>query len=108
MAPGAPATDAPAGGAGWLLRRLTGNGFAALVFDGAGADASVRAVQAGSEGVEPVDIIRLPAEGLAAERYDARPGTTYLLRPDQHVAARWRKPEASDITAALKRATAQI
>ncbi len=30
MAPGAPATDAPADGAGWLLRRLTGNGFAAL------------------------------------------------------------------------------
>ena len=30
------------------------------------------------------------SEGLLATRYDARPGTFYLLRPDQHVCARWR------------------
>jgi 3-(3-hydroxy-phenyl)propionate hydroxylase len=41
---------------------------------------------------------------LAAERYDARPGTVYLLRPDQHVCARWRAPTATDIAAALKKA----
>ena len=29
-------------------------------------------------------------EGLVAARYAARPGTAYLLRPDQHVCARWR------------------
>ena len=28
---------------------------------------------------------------LSARRYDARPGTTYLIRPDQHVCARWRR-----------------
>jgi 3-(3-hydroxy-phenyl)propionate hydroxylase len=48
----------------------------------------------------------LPSTGLAAERYDARPGSVVLLRPDQHVAARWRDPSAADIAAALKRALA--
>ena len=32
------------------------------------------------------------AEGLVQQRYDGQPGTVYLLRPDQHVAARWRTP----------------
>ena len=44
-------------------------------------------------------------EGLAARRYDARPGTAYLIRPDQHVAARWRTLEPARVRAALDRAT---
>jgi 3-(3-hydroxy-phenyl)propionate hydroxylase len=51
----------------------------------------------------PLEIVQLPSAGLAAERYDAKPGTAYLLRPDQHVAARWRKPQAADVTAAVRR-----
>ena len=43
---------------------------------------------------------------LAYERYDARPGTVVLLRPDQHVCARWRAPAAGDVAAALRRALA--
>ena len=34
-------------------------------------------------------------DDLAAQRYDAQPGTVYLLRPDQHVCARWRQPTAA-------------
>lgn len=98
MVPGAPAVDAPLAD-GWLLRRLNGNGFAALVFDGDAA-----AVTAGAEGLVPVQVLALPCEGLAAERYDARPGTVVLLRPDQHVCARWRNPQAGDVAAALRRA----
>lgn len=99
MVPGAPAIDAPLAGGGWLLRRLSGTGFAALVFDGDGA-----AVTAGSEGLVPVQVVSLPCEGLAAQRYDAQPGTVVLLRPDQHVCARWRAPTAADVAAALKKA----
>jgi 3-(3-hydroxy-phenyl)propionate hydroxylase len=43
----------------------------------------------------------------AQARLDARPGTAYLLRPDQHVAARWRALHLSGVQAALSRATGQ-
>lgn len=45
-------------------------------------------------------------EGLVAERYEAEPGSCYLFRPDQYVAARWRTIDAAKIEAAIARATA--
>ena len=42
--------------------------------------------------------------GLAARRYDAEPGTAYLLRPDGYVAARFRHPTRERLDAALTRA----
>jgi 3-(3-hydroxy-phenyl)propionate hydroxylase len=45
----------------------------------------------------------IDAEGLASRRLDARPGTAYLIRPDQHVAARWRNFDAAQLQAALQR-----
>ena len=112
LVPGAPAVDAPLGGddgGGWLLHRLSdpvhGQGFAALVFgDDAAVAEALAAVRAGSEGRVPVQVLRLSASGLAAERYGAQPGTVYLLRPDQHVCARWRAPAAADVSAALTKA----
>jgi 3-(3-hydroxy-phenyl)propionate hydroxylase len=103
MVPGAPALDAPLENGTWLLKRLVGQGFTALAF-GAEATGVDQAVRSGSEGLVTVALVPLPAAGLAAERYDARPGTVYLLRPDQHVCARWRAPTATDIAAALKKA----
>ena len=107
LVPGAPAADAPltvAGQPGWLLRHLAGPGFHALVFDGPGAVAAVHALQQGAACTAPLSVHRLPADGLAAQRYDARPGTAYLLRPDQHVCARWRRVSSADVRAALQRA----
>jgi len=46
--------------------------------------------------------------GLAAARYDAEPGTAYLLRPDGYVAARFRRPTRPALDAALARATGNI
>jgi 3-(3-hydroxy-phenyl)propionate hydroxylase len=44
-------------------------------------------------------------KGLAARRFDARDGTAYLLRPDQHVCARWRQCDIDRVRAAVARAT---
>ena len=43
------------------------------------------------------------SEGRLQERYDGKAGTVYLLRPDQHVAARWRAFDALKIARAVKR-----
>jgi 3-(3-hydroxy-phenyl)propionate hydroxylase len=44
------------------------------------------------------------SQGLLAKRYDARGGTAYLMRPDQHIAARWRTLRADAVEQALARA----
>jgi 3-(3-hydroxy-phenyl)propionate hydroxylase len=45
--------------------------------------------------------------GRFLERYDALPGSAWLVRPDQHIAARWRRLEPASVHAALARATGQ-
>ncbi len=45
-------------------------------------------------------------QALAAQRLDALPRTVYLVRPDQHVCARWRTPTEVAVRSALARATA--
>ena len=44
------------------------------------------------------------AQGLVAQRYDGQPGTVYLIRPDQHVAARWRRFDPHAVQGAMRRA----
>ena len=102
LRPGAPAVDAPLvknGQPCWLLREL-GAGFTLLVFGPAPAwasdfDVSTVAIDG--------DALR-DEQGLAARRYDAAPGTAYLLRPDHHVAARWRAGDAAAVRRALNQA----
>jgi 3-(3-hydroxy-phenyl)propionate hydroxylase len=89
--PGKAMIDAPMGN-GWLVDRL-GRDFSLLSF---GKDAV--AAPAGVTG------IGIAGNGLASKRYDARPGTTYLIRPDRYVAARWRQFDPAAVTAALDRA----
>ena len=102
--PGAAAPDAPLHAQGWLLQRTRHGRFTALVFGDADGQPSV------VEADEHLQVLAIPhtaANAQAWERYDARPGTVYLLRPDQHVCARWRRPSADDIRAALDRSLAR-
>jgi 3-(3-hydroxy-phenyl)propionate hydroxylase len=107
--PGAPAPDAPVlrdGQPDWLLRHL-GDGFRLLVF--AAPDPTL--VAALPHGVAAVFIAdeETPGAlwdhaGLAAARFAAPRGAGVLIRPDQHVAARFPAAGAADIGAALDRA----
>jgi len=49
--------------------------------------------------------VLVDAQGLFAKRYDAQPGSAWLVRPDQHVVARWRSINHDAIVAARDRAT---
>ncbi|HSW23840.1 MAG TPA: FAD-dependent oxidoreductase [Burkholderiaceae bacterium] len=124
MVPGATALDAPVrcdGCDGWLLRHLCDGAFGALVFDGEHAADAVQALRQAAEGLAPLqvllvaaaDSVRLPgtrtlldSTGLIRRRYDGTAGTTYLLRPDQHVCARWRRVSPDAARSALRRAMA--
>ena len=79
-----------------------GTQFTLLAF-GNGADVDV------PEGVKAIRIGGengfVDSEGLAIARYDAEPGTAYLLRPDGYVAARFRHPTRQKLDAALARAS---
>jgi 3-(3-hydroxy-phenyl)propionate hydroxylase len=110
MIPGAVAADAPVDGpcGAWLLEHL-GRDFTLMIF-GSVVDEATRASLAA--GAIPVRVLQVGGrggvrdlQGLAASRYDARDGTCYLLRPDQHVCARWRSFDRAKVEAALARAT---
>lgn len=124
MVPGAPMDDAPietAGGAPWLLDVL-GNRFQLLYYaaDAGTLDAAtVQALTGLADGAIPVEALVVAERGSAPaglktvidskgrirERYDLAPGSAYLARPDQHVAARWRSLDAARVRAAVARAT---
>ncbi len=99
IAPGGNCADAPIGDGGWLLNEL-GQGFTLLAFG------TVPPVCHGAVTATPLCVgsdIADP-EGLLAQRYDATPGTVYLIRPDQYVAARWRGFDTAKVQHALARA----
>jgi 3-(3-hydroxy-phenyl)propionate hydroxylase len=105
--PGASMPDAPIAGCAGDLTFLTeafinaGKRFTLLEF-------------ANGIAVDPPDgvgVIRIGGQdglfdsaGLVGARYDAEPGSAYLLRPDGYVAARFRHPTRSALDAALARA----
>ncbi len=135
MIPGAPMADAPVrlavdtaeateAAEAWLLHQL-GNRFHLLycaddasAIDAATARAladlaapandaiAVTALVIATQGQAPAGIATLhDVAGSVRERYDLRPGSAYLARPDQHVTARWRRLQPDAVRAAVARAT---
>lgn len=118
MMPGAPMDDAPVQVNGldtWLLRQVSNasHEFTLLFFGTNAIDlpelpwkvSVLRVIQ--RDGLSnPGDVV--DTEGLVARRYDGRSGTVYLLRPDQHVAARWRNFDATALRNALSKALCLI
>ena len=48
------------------------------------------------------DLVIADAAGRIAIKYGAQAGTVYVLRPDLHVCARWRKTDAAQVCRALR------
>ncbi len=127
--PGAVAPDAPVESEGqgtWLLEHI-GDRFTLMVFadrEGTVRLPTEREVAELGAGIEDVQLLMVAPDAVAArrltstaqvvvdaggmvgQRYDAQPGTVYLLRPDQHVCARFRVFDPGRSRAALLRATA--
>jgi 3-(3-hydroxy-phenyl)propionate hydroxylase len=84
--------------------RKAGRRFTLLTFaNGAAIDppGDIGVIHVGGEGFSD-------SSGLVAARYDAKPGTAYLLRPDGYVAARFRHPARAALDAALGRAAGHL
>ncbi|MBT8418921.1 MAG: FAD-dependent oxidoreductase, partial [Silicimonas sp.] len=95
--PGACCPDAPLGD-GFLLDRLRGNAFTLLAIDQDPPDVPGLAILTLGTADDPT--------GALADRYLGNStGALYLIRPDQHVAARWDDATPDDIAAAVARAT---
>jgi len=104
--PGTPAPDAPllrGAKQEWLLRHIgPGGGFTLLVRE---------ATPVSMAGITPLLIADTPRpgalhdhSGLAAARYGLAPGECVLLRPDQHIAARFSTTAPEPILAAREKA----
>ncbi|HEX8165961.1 MAG TPA: FAD-dependent oxidoreductase [Beijerinckiaceae bacterium] len=98
---GAPLPDAPlldrAGNPVWLLDAIGGDAVLLHVADGA--------VPSPLPGLKRLVIGKdfWDRDGHFARRFDATPGAAYLVRPDQHLAARWRRFDTAAIAAAVQR-----
>lgn len=110
IGPGSSASDAPImvdGKSSWLLEQLGGE--FALLYVGT-IEESVGAIGPDAGGCRLVVVDPEGSDvrqGELGRRYDLKPGTAYLFRPDQHVVARWRALDGSKLRASLARAQAK-
>ncbi len=123
--PGTPALDcllsAQDGKSLWLSDQI-GDAFTLVIY---GDEETVKVARQKAEAITqnifPLRIVAVTdkasalslgdPKGSFAAQYDARAGTAYLFRPDQHVLARWRACDLSKVEAAMLKAlwrTAEI
>jgi 3-(3-hydroxy-phenyl)propionate hydroxylase len=102
LQPGSNAQDGLVNGH-WFLG-LLGRDFTLVVWGRAPANLAQQLAQAPM----PIKVVEVSTDAKTlAQRYDAREGTAYLFRPDQHVCARWRCVDAAAVLSAQSRALAQ-
>ena len=117
---GACALDAPVtlpnGHSSWLLKHMSA-GFTLMVFDAVFDQADVNEMNypcsvlhvapnsPNQKATSSTTII--DSEGLIAKRYDLKAGAAYLLRPDQHICARWRELTIDKVRRAIQRSLAK-
>ncbi len=97
--PGAPLTDAPLGD-GWLLDQL-GPDFTLLAIDTDLPDSPL------PEDMTCLQTTRADSPVLAERYAGDQSSAVYLIRPDQHVCARWAQFDAAAVEAAFLQATGQ-
>jgi 3-(3-hydroxy-phenyl)propionate hydroxylase len=128
---GAACKDAPVvteEGPGWFLEQLRGSAFVGVYFldDREETHALVKEWKQLCSARVPLRILVVApqdtdggidiqgranlsqvteVDGVLSGRFDARPGSFYLIRPDQHLCARWRKFDTRRVMAAVSRAT---
>ena len=129
MVPGAVMSDAPVSGQNgeqWLLDSL-GNHFTCLIFVNSADDISLSQLEVletlQQDKIKLVPLVVMTGQakttideihtlldtgGISKQRFDALSGTTYLVRPDQHVCARWRSLDADKVRQSMLRATANL
>ncbi len=93
IAPGSPTINA-ALGSGWFLESVTGH--FTLVCNGAELPLP--------DGVCSIDLAAISVSEVVAERLALDAGAAMLIRPDHYVAARWKRPDAEHVCAALLKA----
>lgn len=121
---GQPIRNVELGEGSFLFDRLSGtSGFHLLIFaDDATLTAELRdlleampscsvpvvrvLIRRGPAGDQlPADVQVVDPAEHAREKYGARPGTIYLVRPDFHVCARWLEPTLAGVQEAILKAT---
>jgi 3-(3-hydroxy-phenyl)propionate hydroxylase len=108
--PGSAMTDAPVknGRGGWLLNHVGGR-FALMAVEAELPQETPPCVERivvthdPRRGGDNADTVLLDTEGLVTARYGA--GMVYLIRPDQHIAARFGDATPAKIGTAMARAT---
>jgi 3-(3-hydroxy-phenyl)propionate hydroxylase len=102
---GAPAPDVPMrtrSGDSHLLDNVPGEFTLLYVKDGA-APTAPPGLRLRVVGDDLID-----TDGLFGQRFDASPGAAFLLRPDQHLCARWRRYDAGKVAKARDRALGKM
>jgi len=80
-----------------LLENIGGE-FTLLTFKNGALPRTPAGIRVATIGEDFID-----TTGAVAQRFDATPGAAFLLRPDQHLCARWRSVDRGKVAAAQAR-----